>query len=222
MSGSLLHLMHLVSPALPVGAYAYSQGLEYAIDSGWAGSEAALQDWIEQVMTHSLGQLDVPVLRRFYSAWQADDFTEVNHWNDFVLACRETQELLLEDEQLGLALGRLLESLDIPQAARSNFNSSPSYVALFALAGVKWQVNVDELARGFVWSWLENQVAAATKIVPLGQTHAQQILVALMPAVDDVCERAKPLTDDELGLSLPGLAMASCLHERQYTRLFRS
>ncbi|WP_339898550.1 urease accessory UreF family protein [uncultured Gilvimarinus sp.] len=222
MSGSLLHLMHLVSPALPVGAYAYSQGLEYAIDSGWAGSESALQDWIEQVMTHSLGQLDVPVLRRLYSAWQADDLTEVNHWNDFVLACRETQELLLEDEQLGLALGRLLESLDIPQAARSHFNSSPSYVTLFALAGVKWNVNIDELARGFVWSWLENQVAAATKIVPLGQTHAQQLLVALMPAVDDVCERAKPLTDDELGLSLPGLAMASCLHERQYTRLFRS
>lgn len=222
MSGSLLHLMHLVSPALPVGAYAYSQGLEYAIDSGWAGSEPALQDWIEQVMTHSLGQLDVPVLRRVYNAWQADDLAQVNDWNDFVLACRETQELLLEDEQLGLALGRLLESLDISQAARSNFSRSPSYVTLFALAGVRWQVSVDELARGFVWSWLENQVAAATKIVPLGQTRAQQLLVALMPAVDEVCERAKTLTDDELGLSLPGLAMASCLHERQYTRLFRS
>ncbi|WP_020209307.1 urease accessory protein UreF [Gilvimarinus chinensis] len=222
VQASLLHLLHLVSPALPVGAYAYSQGLEYAVEEGWLDDEGALADWLENVMGQSLAYLDVPVLRRCYLAWQDADLAAVNHWNHLTRACRETSELLLEDEQLGQALNRLLNSLQVPDSDPALYETTPCFASQFALAGVHWQVDIDELAQGFVWSWLENQVAAATKIVPLGQTHAQQLLTQLMPAVLDTCERAKTVTDDEIGLSLPGLAMASCLHERQYTRLFRS
>ncbi len=221
-STSLLHLLHLVSPALPVGAYAYSQGLEYAVEEGWLKDDAALQNWLANLMSHSLAYLDVPVLRRCYSAWQQGDIESVNHWNDTARACRETNELLLEDEQLGQALNRLLVSLQVPHSERELYRSTPGFGCQFALAGVHWDVDLDELAQGLVWSWLENQVAAATKIVPLGQTHAQKLLVELMPQVQETCERAQGVKDEEIGLSLPGLAMASCLHERQYTRLFRS
>lgn len=223
MAGNaLLHLMHLVSPALPVGAYAYSQGLEYAIDSGWLEGEGELEDWMLALMQRSLVHLDIPMLRRFYQAWQCGDMAEINRLNDYLRACRETRELLLEDEQLGLALSRLLQSLNVEQAAPELYQANPSFACQFALAGVHWQIEVDDLAEGFVWSWLENQVAAATKIVPLGQTQAQKILVALMPHIPALCEQAKNVTDNDLGLSLPGVALASSLHERQYSRLFRS
>ncbi|MDO3388824.1 urease accessory UreF family protein [Gilvimarinus sp. SDUM040013] len=218
----MLHLMHLVSPALPVGAYAYSQGLEYAIDAGWLSEPGDLEDWMLSLMQRSLVHLDIPMLHRFYRAWEACDIAEINRLNDYLRACRETRELLLEDEQLGVALGRLLQSLGVDQAKPSLYRATPSFTCQFALAGVHWSIGANDLAEGFVWSWLENQVAAATKIVPLGQTQAQKILVALLPHIPALCEKARGIDDDSIGLSLPGVALASSLHERQYSRLFRS
>ncbi|WP_018276305.1 urease accessory UreF family protein [Teredinibacter turnerae] len=221
MNNQLLHLMHLVSPALPVGAYAYSQGLEYAVDSGWLTEPGELQYWITGVLEHSVGHLDLPVLLRIYRAWKAAALDEVDRWNDFVRANRETAELLLEDEQLGLALQRLLVSLQT-EGADERLSSPPCFVTQFALAGVRRDIAEEDLLYGFAWSWLENQVAAATKIVPLGQTQAQQTLVAMMEKIPAVCAHALTLQDDELGVGLPALAMASSRHERQYSRLFRS
>jgi len=220
MDQKLLHLMHLVSPALPVGAYAYSQGQEYAVESGWLKGDGALAEWISGVLRFSVGCLDLPVLLRLHAAWAANDAEKVNEWNHFVRANRETSELLLEDEQLGQALQRLLASLDIQ--SKIKIAAPSSFVTQFALAGVRWQISSDDLIQGFAWSWLENQIAAATKIVPLGQTHAQQLLVELMALIPEVCAKAKQLSDDEIGIGLPALAIASSLHERQYSRLFRS
>lgn len=217
----LLHLMHLVSPALPVGAYAYSQGLEYAVDSGWLKDDAAIREWISGILQYSVGQLDLPVLLRFYQAWHTQDHGALNRWNHFVRANRETRELQLEDQQLGAALQRLLISLEVLEQDFA-LEAPPCFACLFAAAGVHWQIDRAELAQGFAWSWLENQIAAATKIVPLGQTQAQKMLLALMPEIPGVCERAVHLGDEELGVGLPALAMASSRHERQYSRLFRS
>ena len=218
-SQALLHLLHLTSPALPVGAYAYSQGLEFAIEDGWLKNEADIGNWITGVLNQGLGHLELPVLARLISAWQIEDLTCVNYWNQFVRAARETHELLLEDEQLGMALNRLLLSLDVPQASTQ---LPPSFVAQFALACSHWQVPVHEALHGFAYSWLENQIAAATKLVPLGQTQAQKMILQLMVNIAPACDRALQLNDDDIGLSLPGLAMASAAHERQYSRLFRS
>lgn len=221
MNKQLLHLLHLVSPALPVGAYAYSQGQEYAVDCGWLRQPSVLSEWLAGILKYSVAQLDLPVLLRLYKAWQAQNLNAVNDWNNFVRANRETAELLLEDEQLGLALQRLLRSLGLVEA-NTKLDDKPSFVTQFALAGMHWQIPSDDLMQGFAWSWLENQIAAATKIVPLGQTQAQQLLVELLELIPEVCEHAQQLNDDELGMGLPGLAMASARHERQYSRLFRS
>lgn len=220
-SPALLKLMHLVSPALPVGAYAYSGGQEYAVDSGWLQTDEDITDWIRGLMQHSLARLDLPALERLYNAWEHDKTDKVNHWNNVVRANRETHELLLEDEQLGQALQRLLISLEV-KSAETEFKNPPSFVTLFALAGVRWQIPLTELMQGLVWSWLENQIAAATKTVPLGQTRAQKLLVKLMEHIPAVCQHALTINDDEIGVGLPGLAIASARHERQYSRLFRS
>jgi len=220
-NNNLLHLMQLVSPALPVGAYAYSQGLEYAVESAWLKPEGRLSDWISGLLKHSLGRLDLPVLLRCYQAWLSDDTSAVNYWNSFVAASRETKELLLEDEQMGGALQRLLQTLNV-SGAELHFDEPTSFVTQFALAGQRWQIPIADLMQGLAWSWLENQVAAATKIVPLGQSQAQQLLVELMAQIPPVCEQAEKIEDDDIGIGLPALAMASSLHERQYSRLFRS
>jgi urease accessory protein len=214
-----LHLLHLCSPALPIGAYAYSQGLEYAIDSRWLTTPEEISDWLLGLMQHTLSFTDLPILRRLYAGWVQKDYACVNYWNEYLRACRESRELLLEDEQLGGALARLLKGLDVPVI---NLDSPPTYASQFAQAGVHWAIAVDDLCCGFLWAWLENQVAAATKLVPLGQTQAQQILVKLLAHVPAVCAAAAERSDDELGRGLPGLAMASSLHEGQYSRLFRS
>lgn len=213
-------LWQLISPALPVGAYAYSQGLETAIDEGWVHDEASAVNWIAGIVQHSLLQVDVPVLARLYQAWLDDDMQAVQQWNGFLLAMRESAELREEDRQLGLALARLLNDLGFEQAY---FNRQACcFVSLFSLAAVKWQIPLREAASGLAWTWCENQVAAAIKLVPLGQTAGQRILGELIAVLDKGLTRGLNLNDDDIGAVLPGLAMASAWHETQYSRLFRS
>lgn len=217
-----LKLMQLVSPALPVGAYAYSQGLEYAIDCGWLASADEVGDWLQGVMAEGLAYLDLAVLIRLYDAVSRDDQTAFGYWNNYLLASRETKELLLEDTQLGAALKRLLKSLDSPALAIAEAEKELSFCSLFAIAGHDAGISILALLEGFAFSWLENQVQAATKIVPLGQTDGQRLMVRLMPAIMAAVAKATALQDEQIGNSLTGLAMASSWHENQYSRLFRS
>jgi urease accessory protein len=122
---------------------------------------------------------------------------------------------------MGLALQRLLTSLEIPNAD-IKLDKPVCFITMLTLAGSHWKISLTDLAHGFVWSWLENQVAAATKTVPLGQTQAQKLLVRLMEDIPPVCNKAELIVDDEIGVGLPAVAIASARHERQYSRLFRS
>lgn len=217
-----LRLWQLISPALPVGAYAYSQGLEYALDAGWLHDEHDVQEWIQGLLQHTLCRLDVPVLQRLYAAWRDEDMQAVEHWSAFILAAREARELREEDLHLGRALATLLSELEIPAAAQFKLSSHAPFVNLLALAGVKWQVPVQDLAMGLLWAWAENQVAAAIKLVPLGQTSGQKILLAVAETIPDAVATGLALEDDAIGAAAPGLGIASALHETQYSRLFRS
>jgi urease accessory protein len=194
--------------------------LEYAIDAGWLRSPEDIADWLHGLMEHTLSFTDLPILSRLFAAWQTQDSDSINYWNDYLRACRESRELLLEDEQLGGALARLLKNLGLPETVQ--MGAPPTYACQFARAGVHWGIELNTLCAGFIWAWLENQVAAATKLVPLGQTQGQHILAQLMPHLPQLCRAAATRNDDELGRGLPGLAMASSLHESQYSRLFRS
>ena len=216
MADARIHLLHLSSPALPIGAYAYSQGLEYAIEAGWVEGDA-LREWISDGLELGVARLDLPVLRRVHAAASAD---AVDHWNHLALANRETRELLLEDQQIGAALWRLIGQLS--DAEPPTLEQPPGYAVAFAWAAALWSIDSEDACRAFCFSWLENQVTAATKLVPLGQSTAQKLLLNLLEEVDPACARSLRIEDDEIGLSLPGLAAASCRHEHQHTRLFRS
>ena len=216
----LLRLLQLSSVSLPVGGYAFSQGMEYAIDRGWVTKQAQVADWTQLQLLQSLARVDLPVLRLAMAAWAMRDEARLVELNDLILACRETKELRLNDTAMGEALARLLRSLEIetPFVRLEDI----SFVVLFAIAASHWQIEFETAALGFSWSWLENQIAAATKLVPLGQTQAQLLLGELQPVLSDAIALAKTLEEDDIGAGLPAVAIASCLHETQYSRLFRS
>jgi urease accessory protein len=217
-----LRLWQLISPALPVGAYAYSQGLEQAVAAGWVRDEKDASQWITGLLRHGLTRVDAPVLIRLYRCWRADDQAGVAAWSRVLIAAREAAELRDEDRQMGKALARLLRDLDVPGADQDPAAEPPPFAAMFALAAAHWAIPEREAVEGYLWAWAENQVAAAIKLVPLGQTAGQRLLLAIAPAVSTTTEHALRLDDDEIGASATGLAIASSLHETQYSRLFRS
>ncbi|WP_442019856.1 urease accessory protein UreF [Oceanisphaera sp. W20_SRM_FM3] len=217
-SQQLLALLHLSSPALPIGAFAYSSGLESAIELGWITNEAELQSWLDG-MLQGMAHLDIPVLLRLCDARAQQDAEQGQYWSDFLRASRETHELLFEDEQQALALLRLLKG---QQLEVSSLPSEPAFMAVYSLAAEHWGLSASWAALGYMWSWLENQLTVASKTLPLGQTAAQRLLILLKPTLQAHFTQAGELADDQLGWSLPGQVQASCLHETQYSRLFRS
>lgn len=214
-----LHLWQLISPALPIGAYSYSGGLEYAIESGWVRTREDVENWVGTQLREVQARLDVPVFTRVYDACAAGDQTAMQHWNAVLRASRESAELQAEDLHLGNALLRLLADLDIPVTVRE---ARPTFALAFALAATHWGVDRRAAAEGYLWAWCENQVAAAIKLVPLGQTDGQRLLLGFIQDIGAAVDVGLGLTDDEIGASAPGVALASALHETQYTRLFRS
>lgn len=215
-----MRLWQLISPTLPVGAYAYSQGLEYAIEAGWIKDEATATEWILGLIKNNLSALDVPVFFRLYDAWENKQIENVERWNEIILALRESSELRQEDCDLGKAMKKLLTGLDV--SIPENAIDDMAFVTAFSYACQNWSIDRHEAVHGLLWSWCENQVAAAVKLVPLGQTSGQKILSMAMPAIEASVKRGQECEDDAIGLLSPGMAIGSALHETQYTRLFRS
>lgn len=223
MSLPALRLLQLCSANLPTGAYAFSQGLETATEEGWLRNMDEVQQWLEIQLQYTLASSDLPLLIRSMSAFKQADHASQERWNSTALALRETHELRLTDSATGQALMRVLAGLNagnLDHALASDMEVS--FISAFALAATQWKISKTDACIGFAWSWLENQVAAATKLVPLGQTQSQQLLERLQPKVLLAIDQAFECSDDDIGASLPALAIASCWHEHQYSRLFRS
>jgi urease accessory protein len=217
---ALLRLLQLVSPSFPVGAFAYSQGLEGALDKGWVSDEATALAWTVGLMERGVGTLEVPILARAVSASAVGDELRLAELSAFQLACREARELQDEDLQLGRALLRALENLGVPVARSAEHDVT--YAVAFGLAAHHFEIDRRLAAMGFVYAWCDNQVLAASRSIPLGQNSAQRVLARCVQQIQRVVERGLLLTDDELGLTAPGLGIASAHHETQYTRPFRS
>jgi len=231
-AASILALLHISSPALPVGAFAYSQGLEYALDKGWCKDRDDVQRWIEDSFEFGLGQLDLPIYLRIYRAWKAANYAAVSSWNQSLLSFRETKELYLEDIQVGGAFAQWHLGQNEGAQCEGGQNAErqsyldhcpqPTVVAMNALAAVLSDIDENSALLGFAWSWVENQIACASKAMPMGQTDGQRILQQMIPLITRVCTVADDIEDEQIGTGLMGLAMASSLHEQQYSRLFRS
>jgi urease accessory protein len=218
---ALLRLLQLASPALPVGAYAYSQGLEYAVQEGWVRSEGEMLSWLRGVAGRGMATLELPLLLRLRGAWERADRAAVQRWNERLVAARATRESRAEDLQMGRSLLRILGDLGL-QEARQMRETAAGYATAFALAAARWEIGASETLYGYLWSWTENQVLAAVKLVPLGQSAGQRLLHGFAAEMPALIERACSTGDEHIGSSAVSQALASALHETQYSRLFRS
>ncbi|HSS39219.1 MAG TPA: urease accessory UreF family protein [Polyangia bacterium] len=218
----LLRLLQIVSPALPTGAFAYSQGLEQAVAEKWVTDETEARMWLLGLLRWSFATLDMPVLARLMTAWRDADALGIARWSRWLLACRPTRELRAEDRQLGGALARILEGLGIEEAAGWGRRPDATHATMFALAAVRFGVAPPAAVAGAAFAWAEAVTAAAVRLVPLGQTAGQRIVAAAGAAIPALTARALTLMDDELGAAAPGQALASAAHETLYSRLFRS
>ena len=222
MDLTLLRLLQLASPALPVGAYAYSQGLEWAVEARWVTDASSLRQWLDEQLTHALGCVDLPILARLHAAAIAGDDAALRLWSRQLIARRETRELIADDCDRGHALARLLRDLGIAAAIPWVTRADAPFATASAIAAAEWDLPLEATLQVYAWAWLENQVLAGVKLIPLGQVAGQRLLLELAPRIVPVCAQALRCDEDAIGATLPALALASSLHETQYTRLFRS
>ncbi len=245
----LVRLLQLASPALPIGSYSYSTGLETAIDRGRVRDAGAAFDWIADAVTLVLARFDAPLLAAALDAGVAGDRARLADLNRQALAARETAELRLECEQAGYSLARWIEQVACPlQHDHDDLQPRPGDTASkddslragaiadlsasigrplaapvgWALACASVGLPARDAVTAFLWSFAENQAAVLLKAMPLGQAGAQRLLLRLGPVVAAAVDAALALSPSSWSNAAPGLAIASMRHETQYSRLFRS
>lgn len=241
MNQASRRLWLLLSPSLPVGGYSYSQGLEYAVANGQVTDFESTRHWIGGLARQVLPRVDLPLLLRMFQALANRNTIEFQQWNLQLLALRETAELRAEDLAMGQALWRLLGELtpapthdypvDVSHTTDTNHSADISslpqpsrltFAGALACAGHLWALDEATLCDACAWIWCENQVAAAVKLVPLGHSDGQRLLLSLADELNALTVQALACPDEALGMTATGLAIASAQHENQAARLFRS
>ena len=222
---SLLQLMRLASPSLPVGGFSYSEGMESAVDAALVIDEGGAARWLIDQLHLGLARSDLPIVARALAAWRRGDEAHVAALNRWVVTTRETAELLRQSEQMGRSLAQWLRhrgASDPRLRALEALAPAPSWPIAFALAAADSGATARDVLVTFAGGWAENAAQAAMKTVPLGQSAAQRILAALAVEIPAAVDAALALSRDDMQAFTPMLAILSARHEEQYSRLFRS
>jgi urease accessory protein len=223
----LCRALHLASPALPIGSFSYSQGLETAVDLGLIRTEEDAFRWIADGLSEIIGRCDAPVVAFIHRACRSDPpgdrFSEIAYWNSWFLASRESMELRRETEQMGWSLCQLAHALNwITPTSVTKELDPVAFPTAFALSAAGLALTESTTLTAFCFSWLETQVAAAMKLVPLGQAAGHRVLTRCRTTVPIVVNTAAETTPEDISSWAPMLGILSARHESQYSRLFRS
>jgi urease accessory protein len=224
LDSSLMQLMWLASPALPIGGFSYSECLEAAVDTARAATESEALVWLVDQLHMTLARSELPAVAQAIAAWRADDQHRIAELNAWVLQTRESAELRAQTEQMGKSLLEWLKNHTTATPAQIALLAAqePTYPIAFALAASATQAPVRECLLAFAFGWAENMMQAAIKAVPLGQSAGQRILSALTAEIPSAVDYALSVSDDTRQAFSPMLAILSSQHEVQYSRLFRS
>ncbi len=214
-----------------MGAYSYSDGLETLVEAGVIDNSKSLWQWLEQELSYGAIRLEAAVMVRAYRSVGSRDFEALGYWNAWLSAAKETAELRSQSWQMGGSLMRLLLDLQYPQqmATEVSFKDLASaagtpcnYAIAFGIAACHWQIDLTAAVLGYLQSWASNLIGAGVKLIPLGQTAGQQLLLELSTGLSLATQDVLAWEDERLSSCGWGLALASMAHETQYTRLFRS
>ncbi|MDQ1829362.1 urease accessory protein UreF [Massilia scottii] len=219
-ASALLHLLQFASPALPIGGYSYSQGLEAALEAGVVTDADSGRAWIARYLDEVLAQWDAPLFWRLLKAFEAHDDASVALWSERFLASRDSAEFRAETIQMGYSLTRLIAELGVADVAA--LGPEVALPTAFACAVDALGIPHEEALLAMLFSWVENQVLVCVKSVPLGQVAGQRMLLSLRGEIEQAARRAQTLGDDAMSNWSPGLSMLSMRHEAQHGRLYRS
>lgn len=221
---ALLQLLWLASPALPVGGFSYSEGLEAAIDHGLVHDEVSCTAWLTDQLLLTQARGDMAAIAQAVPAWQRLDTQRLQELNAWVGATRESAEMRLQAEQMGRSLLDWMDNLQLasPAALQCLAALPPTYPLAYALALSCAQAPLAQALQTYAFGWAENMTQAALKAVPLGQGSGQRMLAVLARHIAQAVQTACTLTDDTRQAFSPRLAILSSRHETQYSRLFRS
>lgn len=238
---NILNLLQLASPALPVGAYSYSEGLESLVNDGIVTNFIQLENWLTDNLKFGAIQMEVAIIVRAYLAINQEDFAKLIYWQNWADATRDTAELRQQSLQMGRSLIKLFLNLSASSEKMVNMdqdlelnmidqihhqiaidNHFCHWAIAYGITAAHWQIDLNTAILGYLHSWLTNLINAGVKLIPLGQTDGQKLLWSMQPAVYQTTESILELTDDDLVTCSWGLSLASMSHESQYTRLFRS
>ena len=220
---NFLAILQLASPALPVGAYGYSEGLEMLVENGTITNADNLKFWLKSELIYGSIRLDAGIIVRAFHAVKTDDIEALKRWNLWLSAARDTEELRAASWQMGRSLIQLLGKLEpeiLPLVHAVGYPSN--YAIAFAIACAHWDINIQACLLAYLHSWANNLITAGIKLIPLGQTAGQELLLGLQPLLITTVGEILTMEDDDLGCCSWGLSLASMQHETQYTRLFRS
>lgn len=227
---TLQRLLQLSSSTLPVGAYSYSEGIEWLVEAGTIQTANHLQEWLLQELAYGAIRTEAAIMVRGYQAMTNHDFQALQAWNAWLSAARETEELRLQSVQMGRSLLRLCLDLQVhvgmePERIDSlqQFQQGGCNFAIaFGITATLWQIPLESAVLGYLHSWATNLIGAGIKLIPLGQTSGQNLLFQLQTQLEAATQNILTLQDHELSSCGWGLALASMAHEAQYSRLFRS
>ncbi|MBK6591465.1 MAG: urease accessory protein UreF [Burkholderiales bacterium] len=224
LDSSLMQLMWLASPALPIGGFSYSECLEAAVDTARVATESEASAWLVDHLHLSLARSDLPSVAQAIPAWRADDHARISALNAWVLQTRESSELRAQTEQMGRSLLEWLRNhtTATPGQIAVLAGQDPTYPIAYALAASSAGAPLRECLLAYAFGWAENMVQAAIKSVPLGQSAGQRILSALTAEIPAAIDNALSIADNDRQAFAPMLAILSSQHEVQYSRLFRS
>ena len=221
-------LMAGLSPAFPVGAFAYSHGIECAVEQGLVRDRMSLTSWVAAIASHGAGAVDAVLFREAWRAARANDAGALDRIAELGAALRGSAEAALESTDQGSAfLATVTEAWPDPRVSgwsetlRREERASAYAVAVGAVAGWKG-LPLDMSLFAFLQAFAANLVSAGVRLIPLGQTDGQRAIAALEAPIAAAVEAALLRPLDDIGTATPMVEWTSMRHETQYTRLFRS